>query len=362
MVRQYPGRERVAHGQPLTRRPLDADESTTRPCESGSSADLHNMRLLKRRKTTGFDPAMGDPDILEAIERLNDGDWSPMQELLDTRPDAWIVSQALHDDLTQVPMRRFTEWAEASGSASAMAHLGQAQLAAAWVVRGPGYASEVTDEARQGFLSGLEQAEATLHEAADMDPRLAEPWVGMMGTARGLELPKKELEGRFVQVHAREPFRPDACHHMLQSLCTKWLGSHQEMFEFAEWIHHEAPSDSPCAGIVPMAHLEYAVSGYEGVPLTEYLQRREVVEELLAAARPMLEATTAGAGTEYVPALNLFLLMIEPTDALSGRTVRETIARLEDRPSSIPWRHYGDDINGRFAMVRDERAKAAKRL
>lgn len=320
------------------------------------------MRLLKRRKGAAFDPAMGDPDLQQAIDRLADGDWHFVQELFDSRPDRWLVSAVLHSDHASIPMSRFEEWAAASGKASATAHLGQAQVRAAWTTRGRAPIQSASEEALNRFQADLEAAEVTLREAAEMDPRSSEPWVGLMATARGLALPKNELESRFVEVHARDPFRPDACHQMLQSLSAKWVGSHEEMFEFAEWIHQEAPNDSPCAGIVPMAHLEYAVSGHEQVTLAEYLRRREVTEDLLASVRPLLEATTGTAPTEYVLALNLFLLMIEPTDALSGRAVRETITRVANRPSALPWSYFGRDIDHRFARIRDERAKAAKRL
>lgn len=320
------------------------------------------MRLLKRRKVASFDPAMGDPELQQAIDRLIDGDWRYVHELIDQREDSWVIGTVLHDPAAEIPIRRFEEWAETSGKAIAMAHLGHAQLSAAWVARGKGYADEVTEAGRQGFFDGLQQAEATFQQSAEMDEYLAEPWVGLMATALGLELRKREIENRFVQAHSREPFRPDACHHMLQSLTAKWSGTHDEMFEFVEWIRHEAPNDAPCVGIVPMAHLEYLISGVEKVPLSEYLQRSEVAEEIIATARPLLEATSAGAGVEYVPTLNLFMLMVEPTDALSGRILRETIRRVADRPSALPWRYFGHDIDARFIQVRDERAKAAKRL
>ncbi len=320
------------------------------------------MRLLKRRKGAAFDPAMGDPDLQQAIDRLADGDWHFVQDLAGSRPDRWLMSSVLNSDHASIPLSRFEEWADASGRAIAMSFLGQAQVRAAWAERGRAPLHSVSDDTLSRFRADLERAETTLREAADMDPRSSEPWVGLMVTARGLELPKRELESRFVEVHAREPFRPDACHHMLQSLSAKWMGSHEEMFEFAEFIRQEAPRDSPSLGVVAMAHFEYAMSGWEHVTLAEYLRRSEVAEEILASVRPLLEAINGPAPTEYVSALNLFLLMIEPTDALSGRAVRETITRVADRASLIPWSYFGPDIDHRFARIRDERAKAAKRL
>lgn len=320
------------------------------------------MRLLKRRKAATFDPAMGDVELQQAIDHLAEGDWRFVQDLFDARSDRWLLSSVLNSDHAAIPLSRFEEWADTAGSAVSMAFLGQAQVRAAWAQRGRAPIQRVEQETLDRFHADLEQAEETLRDAAKMAPRSSEPWVGLMVSARGLGLRKSEIESRFVEVHAREPFRPDACHHMLQSLSAKWMGSHEEMFEFAEFIRQEAPGDSPCAGVVAMAHFEYAMSGWERVTLAEYLRRPEVSEELLASARPMLEATSGLAPTEYVSALNLFVLMIEPRDALSGRAIRETITRVGDRASSVPWSYFGEDIDRRFIQVRDERAKAAKRL
>ena len=119
------------------------------------------MRLLKRRKVASFDPAMGDPDLQHAIDRLTEGDWQFVQELVEQRDDAWVLATVLHDEAADIPIRRFEEWAETSGKAVAMAHLGHAQMNAAWAARGKGYADQVTEEGRQGFFDGLQQAEAT---------------------------------------------------------------------------------------------------------------------------------------------------------------------------------------------------------
>ncbi|MEM9467210.1 MAG: hypothetical protein AAGA90_17690 [Actinomycetota bacterium] len=320
------------------------------------------MRLLRRRGA-GFDPTMGDDELQMAVDRLCEGDWRFVQELFARRDDSWVISTVLHDEATAIPLGRFLEWESESGSALAMAHLGQARAAEAWKIRGTMYAHEVTDDIRDAFLLALEEAEATLQEAVRMDPAMAEPWVGLMSTGRGLELRKEEVERRFVEVHAREPFRPDACHQMLQTFTAKWIGSHEEMFQFAEWIQREAPADSPCADLMPMAHIEYVLSGHEpGLMLSEYLRRQRVSDELQSTARRMLNATSGRAETRHLQALNLFLLTVEPINAMAGRIVREAISRIDDRPTAMPWRYYGDRIDVRFAQIRDEKAKAAKRL
>ena len=320
------------------------------------------MRRLKRR-STGFDPAMGDRELQEAIVHLRDGDWRFVEDLITRRDDTWLLRTVLHDPEADIPFGCFVTWKTQSGSANAVAHLGHALTAEAWRIRGTVYADEVTETIRNAFLAALEEAEVTLHDAAAMDPSSAEPWVGLMSTARGLELPRDEIERRFVEVHARDAFRPDACHQMLQTLCAKWIGSHEEMFDFADWIRRSSPADSPCVDLSAMAHIEYALSGHEpGLDLTAYFSRPRVADDLQSAAQRLLDATSTRAETHHLQALNLFLLTVEPIDSTSAHIARETIRRIDDRPTAVPWRADGSRADVRFAQVRDARARAARRF
>ncbi len=318
------------------------------------------MKLLKRRRPSGFDPTLGDPEIQQAFERFEAGDWAELEQLLERRSDEWVISTLLHAPHHDVSIDRFEAWAGEAETARAIAHLGRAHLRHSAAPR-PLADGEDREQAALERYAALKDAEALICEAIELDPELSEPWVGLMATAQGLRLPPTELHERFVQAHSRTPFRPDACQLMLKSMCERSGGSHDEMFEFARWLKREAPVEAPCQGLLALAHIEYAFAD-DGTDESEYLQQAEVATELKSLARAYLLATPDGpAATEHLQTVNLFLLAIEPTDGLAGAILRETIGRIDDRPTPLPWSYYEDGIAESFERIRAKRAKAANK-
>ncbi|MEM9467207.1 MAG: hypothetical protein AAGA90_17675 [Actinomycetota bacterium] len=311
-----------------------------------------------RTTTRGYDPAFGDPDLRAAVGHLIDGDWRFIERRFWTPHESWVLSTVLHDDQVDIPLARFEEWAAGSGSGLAVAHLGQAQISAAW--KNHGEAGNITI-ASDRFLDGMDRAEQTLADAVRLDPTIAEPWAGLLITARALRLPFADIENRFVNVHTREPFRFDACHQMMRAMSARGGGSHDAMFEFVRWLNAEAPAEATARSLLHLAHFEYALSDAEpGLTLTDYLTLPEVAAELHRAGHSYLRATPPTAGPQHLQALNLILLMVVPNDRLSGQIVRECIHRIDDRPTALPWSAWGDDVHRRFHAVSDERLRAAE--
>ncbi|MEM9521620.1 MAG: hypothetical protein AAGA37_20095 [Actinomycetota bacterium] len=310
--------------------------------------------------TKVYDPSLGDEVLREAAVRLADGDWAAAEALRGTRDDPWVVNSVLHEDDT-VPIARFQEWAAISGSSYSLAHLGHAQLAAAWAMVEQPESNAASETIEGPFATTLRQADATFQDAAALDPAAAEPWVGLMATGRALQLPIKQIEERFVQVHARASFRFDACLHMLRAMSARQGGTHEKMFRLARWLRHEAPAESPVHGLLHLAHVEYVLSETEsGLGLDDYLNRVEVAKELKGAALDYLRASPTEVTVGHLETLNLLLLTVVPRDALSARAVRESIRRIDNRATELPWSFWGDDIERQFRTVRDLRARAAK--
>ena len=318
------------------------------------------MKLMKRRKRSGFDPLLGDDDIHQAFEQLEQGDWSLIDALFEHRRDAWVVSWLLHSEHTSIPLERFADWAAAAGSPHSLAHYGRAQVTAAAVRHRDAEGDDAKAKAL-AYIAALDEAEATLRAAADLDPSRSEPWVGLMATAMGLRLPRADVQERFVQVHAREPFRPDACQQMLKRMCARSGGGHDEMFEFARWLQQESPTDSPCQALLALAHIEFGVSS-DGWELEDYLRKPDVAEELKSVMRSYLLGSPEEGPVRHLQALNLVLMAVVPTDKLSGAIVREAVGRIDGRPTALPWGYLDDDIDAAFKATKSQRMKAANKV
>lgn len=326
------------------------------------------MGFIQRRlaamlgnQSNKFDPCLGDPEVREVITRLGQGDWSFVEDAMKRRSDAWLIEDVLGSDSSPIPLSVFESWVGATGSAASLSLLGAAQTRAAWEIRGRTYASEVDASAWAGFHGGLRQADASLLAAVELDPSDAGPWVGLMTTARGLGMGREALRERFDNAHAREPFRPDARAAMLQGLCHKWGGSHDEMFAFARWIHADAEPDSGALGLIHLAHFEYAGAEREnGLTPSAHFRTPGVAAEVVAAAEAFLEASPAQAAARHLRPLNMILLSVEPIDHRSAKVTREAVARIAGRPTESPWSMFGDGVATRFRAVSKQRLAAAR--
>jgi hypothetical protein len=308
-----------------------------------------------------FDPYLADADIRDTVACIASEDWSGAEQSIGDHPDPWLVVDLLTSDESPVRIGSFESWCRQAPSPRSVSLLGRAKIRAAWEIRGRASASSVRTDSWDGFFAGLRDAETTLVAAVEADPSSCDPWVGLITTARGLERDRVELRNRFHNAQSRQPFRPDACQTMLQSLCHKWGGSHEQMFAFARWVEKNAAPDSPARHLIHVAHLEFAIaSNDEGVRLSSHLRRREVAAELLSNAERFLEATPREARAAHLPALNMFVLMLYPTDKRSAAALIETVARIAERPTPMPWVYFGDAIAPRYAAVRDERLIAAR--
>jgi len=316
------------------------------------------------KKVTGregkvvYDALFGDQDLRKARDRLVAGDIAFFDPFLDSRPDEWFVHRLFSGERTGIPIGVLERWAQERPSGRSLSWLGSAQIQAAWAIRGTSLAADVKEEAWEGFHGGLRKAEATLRHATQVAPDLADPWVGLLTTSRGLSMGQEELENRFEEVHKRSPFRPDACDVMLQGLCAKWGGSDERMFEFARWVEANAPVGSASAVHLPNAHYEYSFNQDE--EQATYYRSEPVVAELSAAAARFLNATHSPAPPVLLPALNMYLRTLIPVGPESARIIEACIERIADRPTSTPWHRSNRSIGECYQEIRDHRLRQAK--
>ena len=126
-------------------------------------------------------------------------------------------------------------WAAARpSSAWASVQLGASLIVSGWKVRGDSYTDEVDASAWAPFLSKLQSAEDPLRRAAELDPKLAEPYVWLIHSGLGQGAPHEHLHELFVAATARSPLHWPAHYKYFLACTEKWSGSHAGMFAFVK--------------------------------------------------------------------------------------------------------------------------------
>lgn len=135
---------------------------------------------------------------------------------------------------------------------------GARMIVAAWDARSGASAESVNAAAIDEFHSGLEKAEELLHAAAELMPTSSIPWQQLLTSGRGLHRNRMEMDDRYVRHIERGELL--AGHLSFQQLISrKWAGSHEEMWEHAEWITRTAPAGSPNHVLVAVALIEHHI-------------------------------------------------------------------------------------------------------
>jgi hypothetical protein len=203
------------------------------------------------------DPLYGHPEAAELLAALEGGDWRLVDRQLSSVDDvdrrealALILSGA-----DNVEPSVFDEWA-AGHPAQGLFLRGTRSLLKAWELRTGGRAERVARSAWDPFFSTLRQAEADLLASVDRSPENEPAWSALIATGMGLQIPKSEAWARYRQATARTKNRLLAAERLLQYLCRKWQGSHDEMFDFAIATSRAAPDGHPIHRLVPMAVIE----------------------------------------------------------------------------------------------------------
>lgn len=205
-----------------------------------------------------FDPTLGEPNVRRARSALERDQWKPVAELLES-PMAPSDRQFYSDVLADFPGRPkwTTDWTSARpNSPSAWLMNGAQAIKWAWEARGCGYANTVSEDAARQFFSRLEVAEESLHRAAALDPSDPTPWSWMMRSAIGLQLGPEQIEQRFSEAVRRAPDHRQAHSARLQSLCAKWYGSHDQMWDFVRHSTAGVGPGSPLHVLLAEAHIE----------------------------------------------------------------------------------------------------------
>lgn len=309
---------------------------------------------VARPLPTRFDPFCQDDALRRPYQLLHAGAWDELEAELAGDPAGWPVLSLLAGEDAAVEVVVLQRYAEARPSARSVALFGGAVVRDAFALHraNPG-----------AFASLLHQAEEILHHARRLDPDLADPWVHLLATGRGLRVELRELRDRFENAHARVPFRADACIQYLHGLSSRSGGSDGAMFDFARWIQSEAPPGSPAMVTLPTAHLEYGMGEESPRSLTEHLSHPATVAELTPALADFMWESPTRATHAELPTLNAFALAMTVEERESANLVRECFRRIDNRPTAYPWTLYQDEeIAEVFTEVQRSQLRSAERF
>ncbi|QMU77986.1 hypothetical protein GXW83_22100 [Streptacidiphilus sp. PB12-B1b] len=300
-----------------------------------------------------IDPGHGDPELVALRTAVAGADWpaveavlKPCRERADHARLTWLISGVEDiggDFLLNLPERL-------PDNPLALSVAGARHVAWAWEARTGARAARVTQEQFHTFHERLRTAEEHLYAAVELDPESASPWCFLTTASRGLEHGHAVTRRRFDAGVRRAPHHTALHAAMLQQLCAKWGGSHEQMHGFARQAVEQAPPGSTLGVLTAYAHIEH----WFELPKAErpgYLRGGSVVAELKqAAAVSVLHPAYAPTESPY-GALNAFAMVFW----LAGERAlaRDLFQRIGDHPTRFPWAYVGSPGQV-FATARQE--------
>jgi tetratricopeptide (TPR) repeat protein len=308
---------------------------------------LERVFSLLRVERESF--TFGDRQGERLRRELQAGRWEPAAEFLEQLKD-WDARDFYVEALTNWPGRPqwLDDWMrQRPGSTSAWLMRGVHSMKWAWEARGSGYAETVSPQGFELFFERLAQAEAELYRAAELDPDDPTPWAALVMVGVGAQVGREQLWERFEQAIRRYPHHWRAHVNMLQGLCDKWGGSHEQMFDFVRSVSGRLPEGHPLHVLIPMAHYE-RMRRYEREndvkAAAAYFHRPDVGEEITEAARRSVHSAEYQPSWQYPVELNYFAFAFY---GMGQRTQARQLFRRIGPWITLPWGPVDEFLNAR---------------
>jgi hypothetical protein len=207
----------------------------------------------------------------------------------------------------------------------------------AWEARGSGWAQTVSEESWRQFFYRLEQAEADLFHAAELDPADPTPWSELIWIGAVRELDWEEVLARFEQAKRREPFHRHAYQQLAHALQPRWGGSVEEHLAFCNSSVQEAPDGNNLGALVPLAHLDVmdmlAMQGHHDGRV--YFTDAENHKSLVQAYQRSLGSRRYRETVDTVYDSNVFAMTLMLAD--EPQLAWQEFERLQGRMMEDPW-------------------------
>jgi hypothetical protein len=320
------------------------------------------VRFFKRRAAEAqesqaarpvVDPCLGDPAARALQGWLTQRNWPAARDFLQTvtDPDDLSFYIGVCADVAGVQ-----DWIEQWIAAEPQSTLpllvrGAHGVHWAWEARGAARADQTSEEQFREFFRRLKMAENCLDAVIERDPSDATAWSFLVTSGMGRQLDRAEVERRFAGAVARHPWHLRAHNAMLQYLCEKWYGSHEDMFAFARQAAAKAPAGSPLAGLVADAHIEYWLDLPSGDD-AKYMSQPEVIAELNAAADQSVRHPAFQRRPGWLRIHNTFAFAF--VCAGDWRSAAQQFDIIGDMLTEWPWRYFRNDGVSAFLELRDD--------
>lgn len=220
---------------------------------------------------------------------------------------------------------------------------GAHQAHLAWSDGDERMAPDAPAEVRARYAAQLREAEKSLVQATELEPKDVTPWAYLLRTARGLELGRDVMQERFGHVMEEAQEHRQAHSSMLQSCSLRWGGSHQEMFGFVQLAMMKAGLGCALHVLVAESHIErWLADGGERNPTlaVDYFRQAWVRESICGAATAAFEPGAFIPTIESVRTRNYFAFCLW----LAGqhRDALRHFDALGNWLTADPWRHLGE--------------------
>jgi hypothetical protein len=303
-----------------------------------------------------LDVALGDATALRLRAELAFGDYRATQRFLETcrnYEDRWFYIDAL----TVWPGRPrwLDSWVEKEmKSPIPWLVRGVHTIRWAWDAQGANKAGVVNENDKAIFIERLQKAEHDLQMAIWLDNEDPTPWAYLLKTGLGLQIRSKELELRFNEACQRDAEHRQAHALMLQTLCEKWGGLHQIMFDFARKTIAKASEGSSLHTIIADAHIErwlYHLLENDNAGAQAYFRGPGVGKEIAAAAIHSLYSINYKRTklTSYYHNIFAFCFWLIGNDNLARREFQA----IDKAVCEFPWCYLGEPI-AEFTRARKE--------
>ncbi len=215
---------------------------------------------------------------------------------------------------------------------------GNSLIEEAWRVRGGAVASKVSRKKGETFLSLLRDAELELLRSYEKDRDFAGVYAPLIRAEMGVSN-REKAQQVYNDGRRTVPDQLDYHLNMLTLLTEKWLGSTEEMFQFAR--ENAARANGALNGLIPAAHFEnwLELEGKEG---DEYFSKPEVQEEIQKAYDGMKDQPGGQGFMERHQrhlALNYFAAVFHFMG--DNKTARSIFEEIGGNHTYRPWANLG---------------------